>query len=87
MMAGGLAVFMALGLNPGSFECSALSLSHTPSLSLKPRLALNSCSSCFYLPSAEITGMCHQAWLEGVIFSGKQGHHRLGVRTGRQREE
>lgn len=31
--------------------------------SMKPKLALNSCSSCLYFLSAGITGICYQAWL------------------------
>lgn len=34
--------------------------------------ALNSSSSCHHLPSAEITGTCHQGWLRLSIFKGTQ---------------
>lgn len=34
---------------------------------LQPGLALNSCFSCLYLPSAGIIGICHHTWLHCLL--------------------
>lgn len=48
-----------------------------------PKMTLNSQSSCLYLPSPGITGVCHHSWLQGDIYLKWRHRKNKWVKVGR----